>query len=285
MMMMIAVEPNYPAAKRQKRSLSPPPLFDDETSSLGGIEDHYDYEEDEEEEGDLEREETLLDRVLSIYEQYEEDSLVQQSRLRSKLSTCGISKICMIKNRLQDEKVKCGLFKVLTLLLQSDSRLRGSSYQERVDLMRQVKHVLQARESYTLAELKSRFVLIFSSLRKDLFPPCSIIAPASTATLPQDIETQLDHKSLVQETRKTMTRLDQAANEALQQRLRDSNYSQVEGEEWESMREVWYVWLQFSIKSIEQMAVWQETLAHCENVEMLLWNLAFCLSMMPEEYF
>lgn len=275
--------------KRQKRPVTPPALFhveDDEASSLGGVEDHYscDYKDEEEDHSqDREHEENLLDRVLLIYDQYEEDSLVEQSRLRSKLSPCGHSKIESLKKKLHKEKIKCSLFKVLTLLLQSESRLKGLAHEERMDLMRQVKRVLLDNELYSVGELKSKFTLIFASLGSGMFPPPSVFIPTSHGcSAPSCVQTpHIDQRKLSQETHSLMTRLEQSANKSLQQRLIQGDYqhSKDEGEDWESMHEVWNVWLQFPAKSSEQLAVWRETLQSSEGLGSLLWNLAYYLSI------
>jgi hypothetical protein len=292
-MIAVTMEANRHPAKRQKRSVSPPPILvlpHDEASSLGGIEDNYDNYEDGEEESpvNLQREEALLDRVLSIYEQYEEDSLVKQSRFRSKLTTCNISKAGCIKQKLQEEKIKCCLFKVLTLLLQSGSRLRGHTHEDRVDLIRQVKQVLLDQEVYSVGELKSRFALVLAVLRRDMFPPCSISLPTSVgikdgshSVVPPKPSALLSQKKLNQQTLRWMNRLQEAAKESIQDRLVHGDWQQSKDEEdsWENMREVWHVWLQFPAKSDSQLAVWQETLQHGGNLNSLLWNLAYYLSM------
>mmetsp|Transcript_28152 Transcript_28152/g.46622 ORF Transcript_28152/g.46622 Transcript_28152/m.46622 type:complete len:293 (+) Transcript_28152:217-1095(+) len=284
-MIAVMLEAAQHHAKRQKRSVSPPPLFIDETSSLGGIEDHNDENEDEEEESphNLQREEALLDRVLSIYEQYEEDSLVKQSHFRSKLTSCGLSKIGTFKKRLQQEKIKYSIFKVLILLLQSDIRLKGHTHQDRVDLIRQVRRVLLDQEVYSVEELKSRFTLLFAVLRRDMFPPCTILLPGtiSTACMGHHTSPPLNQEKLNQETQRWMNRLQEAAKESLQDRLVHGDFQQSKDEEesWENMREVWHVWLQFQATSNVQLAVWQETLQHGGNLDSLLWNLAYYLSM------
>lgn len=292
---MIAVlsETNHylPAAKRQKCSVSPsPPLFIDASSSLGGIEDEYDDDFEYEEEDSpqmLNREDALLDRVLSVYEQYEEDSLVKQSRFRAKMTACGLAKSRTFKKKLQDEKIKCNLFKVLTLLLQSRSRLRGHTHEDRVELIRQVKQALLDEEVYSVEELKGRFTLLFAVLRRDMFPPCSILVPStteSTASLKVDqkpASPPLTQKKLNQQTERWRTRLQEAAKDSLQERLSQGDWQQSNDQEesWESMRDVWHVWLQFPAKSAAQLGIWQETLQHGGNLNSLLWNLAFYLSM------
>jgi hypothetical protein len=158
-------------SKRQKRSSSPIKgrYQDDVTDecTLRGIEDHVDNQDDDEEDDDdsilCERERSLLDHVLAIYEQYEEDSLVEQSHLRFKLTTsCGLAKIDSLQKKLADEKVKCSLFKVLTLLLQSDSsRSKGPDHAQRIDLMLQVKRIVLDHDLYTVKDVKRRFTCLF----------------------------------------------------------------------------------------------------------------------------
>ncbi|KAI2503758.1 hypothetical protein MHU86_10652 [Fragilaria crotonensis] len=89
------------------------------------------------------KEEALLDDVLAIYDKYEEDALVEQNRLRCKLTTCSKNKVASLQAQLSDAKIKCSLLKVLTLLLQSDSsRLKGRLHADRMELMQQVERVL-----------------------------------------------------------------------------------------------------------------------------------------------
>lgn len=307
-------------SKRQKRSSSPIKgrYQDDVTDecTLGGIEDHVDNQDDDEEDDDdsilCERERSLLDHVLAIYEQYEEDSLVEQSHLRFKLTTsCGLAKIDSLQKKLADEKVKCSLFKVLTLLLQSDSsRLKGPDHAQRIDLMLQVKRIVLDHDLYTVKDVKRRFTCLFSSLRRDLFPPFSIVisTTSSTTTSTTTLSTttteslgvsdptlsvptlELDQLALNHETIRVMALLEEAAKKALEQRLAEGEgqHSMMavtpmrdieEEQDWDSMREVWYVWLQFPARSCEQLAVWQETLFGDGNLSVLLWNLAYYLSL------
>lgn len=302
-------------SKRQKRSssLTKGRYQDDVTDecTLGGIEDHVDTQDDDEEDDDdsilCEREGSLLDHVLAIYEQYEEESLVEQSHLRLKLTTCGPAKADSLQKGLTDEKVKCSLFKVLTLLLQSDSsRLKGPDHAQRIDLMLQVKRIVLDHDLYTVKDVKCKFTSLFSSLRRDLFPPFSIFVPTTTATTPTTTTTsaslgvsdptssvlplQLDQLALNHETLRVITLLEEAARKSLELRLAEGEgqlsmmpvtpVGDVEEEQdWDSMREVWYVWLQFPAKSCQQLAVWQETLSGDGNLSVLLWNLAYYLSL------
>jgi hypothetical protein len=297
-------------SKRQKRSPSPNKgRYHDEgndESTLGGIEDHVDSLDDDEEDDDdsylCKREGSLLDHVLAIYDQYEEDSLVEQSHLRLKLTTCGLAKVESLQTRLADAKIKCSLFKVLTLLLQSDSsRLKGPDHAQRIDLMLQVKRIVLDHDLYSVKDVKSKFTCLFSSLRRDLFPPFSIVIPTTaaitTAASPgvsdpasSGPSLELDQLALNQETLRVMTRLEEAAKKSLEQRLAEGEGQHSlmavtpvrdvdEEQDWDSMREVWYVWLQFPATSGQQLAVWQETLVGEGNLSVLLWNLSYYLSL------
>ena len=116
-----------------------------------------------------------------------------------------------------------------------------------------------------------------------MFPPPSVFIPTSHGcSAPSCVQTpHIDQRKLSQETHSLMTRLEHSANKSLQQRLiqRDYQHSKDEGEDWESMHEVWNVWLQFPAKSSEQLAVWRETLQSSEGLGSLLWNLAYYLSI------
>ena len=290
------------STKRMKLSL---PANDDTcieddvscSSTLGGIEDQpSDDEGDSDDEDDPEtcgQEEALLDEVLAIYDECEEDALVEQNRLRTKLTTCTMSKADALKAQLADVKIKCSLLKVLALLLQSDSsRLRGRRHADRMELMRQVEHVLLNNDRYSVDALKRKFVLLFSSLRRDLFPPCTIVVPSPILTMSKPACVSgvlLDQETLNLETIKVMAHLEDLANQHLQQRLANGDFqcsvtpsriSDEEGDQdWEGMREVWNAWLQFPAHCKQQSDVWTETLACNEKLSSLLWNLAYYLSM------
>lgn len=283
--------------------------LDDEvscSSTLGGIEDQQsDNDSNSDDEDDpvtCQREEALLDEVLAIYDECEEDALVEQNRLRCKLTTCSMSKAAALTTQLSDAKIKCSLLKVLALLLQSDSsRLKGRLHADRMELMRQVQHVFLNNDCYSVDTLKRKFVMLFASLRRDLFPPTTIAIPSPIPTLsktPGVSSDALDQESLNLETRHAMTCLDGLANQHLQQRLANGDFkcsitpSRVSDEEgdqdWEGMREVWNVWLQFPAHCKQQCDIWKETLASNEKLSSLLWNLAYYLSMdetsNPESY-
>lgn len=267
------------------------------SSTLGGIEDHQSDSEDDSDDDDdpktCQKEEALLDDVLAIYDKYEEDALVEQNRLRCKLTTCSKNKAASLQAQLSDAKIKCSLLKVLTLLLQSDSsRLKGRLHADRMELMQQVERVLVNINLYSVNSLKRKFVLLFASLRRDLFPPSTIVVPTSIRTLsnhPCASSVPIDQQSLNRETILAMSHLEELANKHLQQRLADGNYqssimpSRVGDEEndqdWESMREVWNVWLQFPASCHQQFEIWQETLACNDRLSSLLWNLAYYLSL------
>ena len=261
------------------------------SSALGGIEDHQSESEDDSDDEDdpktCQKEEALLDDVLAIYDKYEEDALVEQNRLRCKLTTCSMKKAAALQAQLSDAKIKCSLLKVLTLLLQSDSsRFKGRLHADRMELMQQVEGVLLNINLYCVNTLKRKFVLLFASLRRDLFPPSTIVVPSSIRTLsnhPCSSRVAMDQQSLNRETILAMSQLEDLAKKHLQQRLASIMPSRVGSEEneqdWESMREVWNVWLQFPASCHQQFEIWQETLSCNDQLSSLLWNLAYYLSL------
>ena len=164
--------------------------------------------------------------------------------------------------------------------------------------MLQVKRIVLDHDLYSVKDVKSKFTCLFSSLRRDLFPPFSIVIPttattATTAASPgvsSNPPLDLDQLALNRETLRVMTRLEEAAKKSLEQRLAEGEGQHSlmavtpvrdvdEEQDWDSMREVWYVWLQFPATSGQQLAVWQETLVGEGNLSVLLWNLSYYLSL------
>jgi hypothetical protein len=296
--MIALLEASSPSKKRQKLSFPPSAWIhvkkDEELSSLGGVEDQYDPNHEEEEVFDISRcEEVLLNRVIQVYERFEEDSLLSQSKLRSEMTSRGRLQRQSIENQLRDEKLKCSILKVLTLVLQTGSRLKGSSPQERIDLKRRVKHLLNDHSQTSLDQLKAHFVHIMTSREIELFPPRSVSIPSPP---PSPVPENMDSSSsdspahisgLVHQTERVMKFLERSSKASLERRLVKSDWQssldEEEEEDWEGMHDVWYAWLHFPPKSTEQVAVWEETLEgqlhRRETLDSLLWNLAYYLSM------
>lgn len=285
--MIEILHPSLPAAKRQKRSHSPIHWLyrqDDEANSLCGLEDCIDiFEETGEcEQGNLEQEEELLDDVLALYEKFEEDSLFEQSKIRLKISSSiPNEKIETHVKNLKDEKAKCNLLKVLTLLLQTESRLRGSTHIERMELMRRVKAFLPnaANGSESVKSLKTCFVHFLTLRQETLFPPRLISVPECFLDPGKiDCPAEIDEAQLIRKTKALTSLLEESSHKAMQHRLEQENYSEQEEENWDNMSEIWHAWLQFNPKSLDQLAIWEESLRDGYKVDSLLWNLAFYLS-------
>lgn len=290
--MMIAVlNPSAPVAKRQKLCHEPTSWFyekpDDKTvtRSLCALDDYcdiFDIEEDDDDENpeNLESEEDLLDHVLGLYEIYEEESLYRQSKLRYLLSSQNTGNKCVKREKnLKDEKSKLILLKVLTLLLRTESRLKGSNHAERMDLMQRFKHCLSNAREQSLEKIKSFFVQLCTAREEPIFPPCSITVPHVSLRMAESGSREIDESELIRKTFEWMTLLEESSKKALQKRLEHGNYSENEEDEWENARDVWNVWLQFTPTSPNQLAVWEESLQDGKNVDDILWNLAFYLSI------
>mmetsp|Transcript_30032 Transcript_30032/g.45543 ORF Transcript_30032/g.45543 Transcript_30032/m.45543 type:complete len:288 (+) Transcript_30032:337-1200(+) len=283
-MIAVACAP-LPMAKRQKISHSPTPWIrqqDDETCSLCEVEDSTAFLEEEDEyiQENVEREEKLLDKVLALYEQYEEDSLFQQSTIRFQISSSQSDvKTEVLLNNLEDEKAKCNILKVLTLLLQSESRLRGSTHLERMGLLRRVKAFLLEAGYHSLNRLKKSFVNFFTSRQETLFPPSAVFVPNCFPTsLGNNYPAAIEESQLIRKTRELISCLRDASKKAIQQRLEQENFSEMEEQDWDNMSDVWNAWLQFKPISSNQLAIWEESLRDGDNIDSLLWNLALYLS-------
>jgi len=287
---MIAVrKPSLQAAKRQKRFHDPSSRLyktNDEDISLEGVEEcnyfHIDSKDKNEEAQEIiEIEEELLNNVLMLYEQYEADSLFHRSMMRTQLMSLNKdSKRRSLDKNLEDEKIKCSLLKVFTLLLQTGSPLRGSAHSERMELMQQVKWVLKDVDQYSLEKLKDYFIKLCTSQKERLFPP-HLINVLSTLTIDNETrEKESDLSSLIKKTHHLINYMEEASKEVLERRLEEENYSQMfEEEELDNIIEVWFVWLQFNPKSSDQLAVWKENLNGQQSLDSLLWNLLFYLSI------
>jgi len=282
--MIVVLKPLLQAAKRQKRFHEPSSRFykkDAEDDYLGEIGD-CDYclaEDDEEAQEIIEIEEELLDNVSMLHEQYEADSLVRRSSMRAQSNSLSATKRKrFLDKNLEDEKIRCSLLKVFTLLLQTESRLRGSAHLERMKLMQQVKRVLCYADQYSIGKLKECFIK-FCTSRKTLFPPHSICVPSSFTSEIETEREESDLSSLISKTLHLMSSMEDASKRALEKRLEQEDYSQISGEDWENIREVWFVWLQFTPRSSNQLAVWEESLDGQQTVNSLLWNLSFYLSI------
>mmetsp|Transcript_19263 Transcript_19263/g.28502 ORF Transcript_19263/g.28502 Transcript_19263/m.28502 type:complete len:289 (+) Transcript_19263:156-1022(+) len=284
--MIEILHPSLPVAKRQKRSNSPTHWLcqeDDETSSLCGLDSCNDFLEEigEYEQVSVEREEQLLDHVLALYENYEEDSLFQQSKIRLQMSSSisGEKTEALLKN-LKDEKAKCSILKVLTLLLQTESRLKGSNHVERMDLIKRVKTILSVAGNKSTKRLKKFFVQFFTFRQETLFPPSSIFVPKRCFldSGKSDCLVKIDEAQLIRRTNALTSLLEEASRKVMQHRLEQENYSNEEEQDWDNMSEIWHAWLQFSPRSFDQLAIWEESLRDGIKVDSLLWNLAFYLS-------
>ena len=268
-----------------------------ESSTLGlsGPERHFLQVPEEEEERLLAKEDGLLNRVLTLYDQYEADTLFRQSELRSQISVAEDDSPDTLEADLQKEKDKSVILKVLTLLLQCENgQFIGSCHKERVDLMYQIKQLILQQEQYSLTHLKICFRSLLSYFNPR-FPPTVIMIPTPSrlfaktkepCTPPLICDFESMQKQLQQKTRKAITKLQRSAHKCLEERLNHHTDWQFDddadfGDEKEAMMiAILQVWIQFPAESEVQAAILQDTLSSPLTCwKFLLSNLAYYLSL------
>lgn len=212
----------------------------------------------------LQNEDPLVEKVLELFEKVKakKESTMQQRKVKSNGSESE-----------DDELLRYSIYDALSLLVRSESQLRGETKLERIDLFLTIKSILQDEMSFDIPSdyLLQRFLDILQS-RRDLFPPQFIfIAPKS--------------KTNLQNGGSTITSLNN-----------DNKISALFGEVIQShsnlsseMHNIFSVWLAISSVmprlSLAQTEIVQDTVnrvldKNCDT-DCLLWNLAYFVARTP----
>ena len=254
------------------------------------------------------REETIIDNVMDLFEEYEEASLALQCKYREKAKQGSASNNKKSQQKLTNEKLKCLLFKVLTLFVQSESRLRGENHDERVNLSLRVQQILLDEEDKTLGDIMIECKNILLT-KKDLFPPRSIAIPTGFSPI-VDYAASMAPKNLsfvdagkrqaraTKSLRKTIQRLSKAANALLEKRMSfiTSDHSDEEDEAFktrlecaEGTRDILSMWSHLLELSDEpatqdQLEVLEGVLDDVRDrrccIDDIIWNLALFFDKM-----
>mmetsp|Transcript_13755 Transcript_13755/g.21250 ORF Transcript_13755/g.21250 Transcript_13755/m.21250 type:complete len:154 (-) Transcript_13755:62-523(-) len=149
-----------------------------------------------------------------------------------------------------------------------------------MDLIKRVKTILSVAGNKSTKRLKKFFVQFFTFRQETLFPPSSIFVPKRCFldSGKSDCLVKIDEAQLIRRTNALTSLLEEASRKVMQHRLEQENYSNEEEQDWDNMSEIWHAWLQFSPRSFDQLAIWEESLRDGIKVDSLLWNLAFYLS-------
>lgn len=175
------------------------------------------------------REEAIIDNVMDLFEEYEEASLALQCKYREKAKQGSANNKKKSQQKLTNEKLKCLLFKVLMLFVQSESRLRGENHDERVNLSLRVQQILLDEEDETLGDIMIECKNILLT-KKSLFPPRSIIIPTGFAPIVEHAPSmESKHLSFIdrgkrqaratKSLRNTIKHLSKTANALLEERM------------------------------------------------------------------
>ena len=296
-------------AKRQKRWVSPEQdNDDDDVSSVGSVDDSVsDVSQDDEYVCHAAR--SLQRRCLNLLQDREEVSLMKQAKLRDNLGNSPSQPNCRMKRQVQllsDEKLKHGISKILSLLLQSHS-IFGKLQEEQTKALLLVERFLEddwddAADIFlaTFHKLLQRsvalpphvIVVVSGTIMPSLATSCicGVHSPKQlcfdTLCLPQQQQRQ---RHLIDRLRDELQRLSLIANDLLHQRLAaplDDNITD-QLDAVEARTDILYLWgdliqRQWTRTTDDALELFHDTLHPTVSVEDALWNFVYSLSLHDE---
>uniref|UniRef100_A0A7S1UZC8 Uncharacterized protein n=1 Tax=Grammatophora oceanica TaxID=210454 RepID=A0A7S1UZC8_9STRA len=252
-------------------------------------------------------EEDEIDAILDLFEDYELVSVSKQSKLRDKKRA---------EVALQEEKVCFSIIKILVHLVQSESRLRGSTANERLHLLNDTKKLLRTavagRAGLSLEQSLDRLQKALTA--QDLFPPRFVEVPQSMdlatdgEVTPEKAPKELgkiaisfarsfqsylakESKSLCRQRRASLTKMAKpnATPEVSDELLLEEEVLKTRAQTIEAMHEIVFLWSHL-LQNFEHSALQHEVAIgalgdrrYQENADSLLFDLAYFLSLADEK--
>ena len=277
-------------AKRQKRCVSPE-QDDGEYSSIGCVEDYLSEIDDEECADTIIRAEEHLrnsvlgvrDSVLGVLQDKEEESLVTQSRLRSKVCESENQRKTCLRQALADEKLKYGISKVLSLIVQSQTIL-GRLTEERKNGLVLIERFIEHHWDDGVGVLILEFHTV---LRHSFVVPPQLIYLPTPVQMPTTASKPKKRTQSMEQSRSVLTTLSDTTQDVLRKRLESPCNDEITAqlEAIEGVRDILQVWTDLVQRSSsldeETLELYRDALqqAQSASVETVLWNFVYYLSL------
>ena len=230
--------------------------------------------------------------VLSLLHDKKDESLIAQSRVRSRLSAprnLRSRNTNSLRRALSDEKLKCGISTAMSLFVQSQVILGKSTLEHHEGLLQFQRFIINDwNEASALFLVKFRNVL-----RRSLVRPPPIICVANPILTPvrehQPKRLRFDNKQrrrqLMELSRSVLADLRTATQALLQQRLEspcdDTITAKLEAREAQSdVLQLWTDLMQRQkASSDEALDLFHEALHQPDPVDTVLWNFVYFVSL------
>lgn len=286
-------------AKRQKRCVSPD--REEDYSSIGCAEeyltnsDHVDDANDEERNYLLhETEQKLCETILADLEDLEEESLMKQSRMRTNLKQRRKNPSSR-QAALANEKLKCGISKVLALILQSPTLL-GRLDKERMKSLLHIERLIERNWDLVIEDFVCEFRAVLRHCFQ--FPPRSVYVSAENSIAEPSLrkpkqlcfDVSLRQNKLIKSSRSVLESLSKSTQDLLRQRLESlghgDNLTTAPLENTEGLHDILHVWTVILQRTSctadeEALELYQDALREVRftSIDSMLWNFAYYLSL------